>query len=147
MKKPILTKIRNMTKMAIWRKIAKGLTKILEKWRFWRKWFKEKSYEMPRGAPWKNHNELSKFSNILKCKICQHWEDNLNDLANRSLRRLVKVLAKIPIRWINFIFNFIFIIITIRSDRLGLWLVCAFTVFYIQLPGGKVFRILSDIFA
>ena len=64
-----------------------------------------------KEAPWKNQNELSKFINISKWKICQHWEDDLNDLANRSLRRLVKVLAKIPIRWINFIFNFIFIII------------------------------------
>ena len=144
--------------MGIWRKIAKGLTKVLitsptgsHDSRFWRKWrilrkrwfgekspkvwrkflkcgdfgenreydyndylaknrqsFKEKCYEISKEAPWKNQNELSKFINISKWKICQHWQDNLNDLANRSLRRLVKVLAKVPIRWINFIFIIIF---------------------------------------
>ena len=49
---------------------------------------------MSKGAPWKNQNELSKFRNSSKWKICQHLEDNLNYLAKRSRRRLVKVLAK-----------------------------------------------------
>lgn len=37
-KMAIFTKMENMAKTAIWPKIAEGLTKILEKWRFWREW-------------------------------------------------------------------------------------------------------------
>ena len=52
----ILARMANTVKMMIEQKIAKS--------------FKEKFYEMSKGAPWKDQNEFSKFSNSWKLKIC-----------------------------------------------------------------------------